>query len=96
MVKFSEHKIYLSHKQEVDYSEFYIEIHDLNSKQFKCRLLQGMLERTDWMITRHQEQILANVTPKLTDDELAMLIKNRTEARKALKHLIPSVTNDTE
>tara|TARA_R110002020_G_scaffold24363_1_gene80258 strand:- start:284 stop:574 length:291 start_codon:yes stop_codon:yes gene_type:complete len=96
MVKFSEYNVSLSCKEEIDFSELYQESQDRSVYYYRCKLVQALLKNTDWMITRHQEQILANTTPKLTDEELAILIKNRVEARKALKQQISYVTNDTE
>ena len=97
MAKYTRYKSYLAHKEEFDFTDANTYKEDIGDKLYTCKMLQHILSSTDWMITRHQEQILANVTPKLTDDELNTLIKNRVEARKALKfNMTPQVADDED
>ena len=51
-------------------------------KGFKIRL-----QASDWLIIRHQEEILTGVQPTLSDDTLAVLRINRQRLRAEISRL---------
>ena len=52
---------------------------------FRKKIAQSILESSDWMIVRHQEQILSNNLKSLSDEQFNMLVKNRNNAREFIK-----------
>ena len=52
---------------------------------FRKKIAQSILKSSDWMIVRHQEQILSNNLKSLSDEQFNMLVKNRNNAREFIK-----------